>query len=238
MIKTALITGSTRGIGKQIGLDLLNKGYFVYFNYANNDLEAENLYHKLKINYNNKFMIIRANLSSIYEADKLLWQIKDNLDVLVLNAGITDRTPFGDIQVDKWVEVFNVNLNIPFYIIQKLKNKINSNGKIIFISSISGCTTDSVSISYGVSKGAINILVPYLAKEFAEKKITVNSVVPGYIDTDWHKDKPEEQIKRIEKKCLAHRLGTTEEISKVVLSIIENNFINAQIIRVDGGFGL
>ena len=81
-------------------------------------------------------------------------------------------------------------------------------------------------------------MVPYLAKEFAEKKVTVNAIAPGYIDTGWHKGKNQAQIKRIEKKHLVNRLGTTKEISKAVISIIENDFINAQVIRVDGGFGL
>ena len=149
---------------------------------------------------------------------------------------MTDRTEFGKITLENWNEVFNLNLTNQFFLVQKLKDKINPNGKIIFISSIAGCTTDSTSIAYGVSKGAIHVLVPYLAKEFADKKITVNAVAPGYIDTDWHKEKSKEQIKRIEKKCLANRLGTVQEVSKAVLSIIDNDFINGQIVRCDGGF--
>ena len=82
------------------------------------------------------------------------------------------------------------------------------------------------------------MLVQYLAKEFADKKITVNAIAPGYTMSNWHSSKSEEQIKRIEQKCLANRFGTVEEVSKVVLSIIDNDYINGQIIRVDGGFGL
>jgi 3-oxoacyl-[acyl-carrier protein] reductase len=129
-----------------------------------------------------------------------------------------------------------MNLTIPVFLIQALKDNINQNGKILFISSISGCTTDSTSIAYGVSKGAIHVLVPYLAKEFAPLHITVNAIAPGYIDTNWHIGKSPEQIKRIEKKCLVNRLGTTKEISKAVQSIIDNDFINGQVIKVDGGF--
>jgi 3-oxoacyl-[acyl-carrier protein] reductase len=80
------------------------------------------------------------------------------------------------------------------------------------------------------------MLVPYLAKEFTDKKITVNAIAPGYIMTDWHKGKSQTQLKRIAKKCLAGRLGTSEEVSKAVLSVIDNDFINGQVIRVDGGF--
>jgi len=225
-MKTALITGSTKGIGKKIGLDLLDKDYHVYFNGRNS----------IPISTKPDWTFIQADLSNINEVNK--FNEIDKLDVLILNLGITDRTPFGEVSPYKWQKVFDTNLTIPFFLVQSLKDKIKPNGKIIFISSISGCTTDSTSISYGVSKGAIHVLVPYLAKEFAEKKITVNAIVPGYIDTDWHKGKSIQQIKRIEKKHLMNRLGTTKEISKAVISVIENDFINAQVIRVDGGFGL
>lgn len=225
-MKRALVTGSGRGIGYQIGLDLLKAGYFVYFQ------DKDNIPPKLE---NSAF--IQADLSYIEELDKIVKQIPV-LDALILNAGITDRTPFGKIALENWNKVFNVNLTNQFFLIQDLKDKINPNSKIVFISSITGIVPDAVSISYGVSKAAINMLVPYLAKEFVHKKITVNAIAPGYIMTDWHKGKDKAQIKRIAKKCLANRLGTPEEVSKIVLNIINNDFINGQIIRIDGGFGL
>lgn len=233
-MKTALITGSTRGIGKQMGIDLLNKDYYVYFNGRTEQSCCD-----LRIELKNKenFTILKADLSEIDKIDWIKKQIPV-LDVLILNAGITDRTPFGKIALENWNKVFNINLTNQFFLVQELKDRINPNGKIIFISSISGIIPDSVSISYGVSKAAINMLVPYLAKEFADKGITVNAVAPGYIMTDWHKGKSQAQLKRIANKCLAGRLGTPEEVSKAVLGVIDNDFINGQIIRVDGGFGL
>jgi len=238
-MKTALITGSTKGIGKEIGLDLLDKDYHVTFNYTHDTKGAELLKKQLDDprlpRIKGDYQIIRADLSYIDDLEKIIKDIY-KLDVLILNAGITDRTPFGKIALENWNHILNVNLTNQFFLIQELKDKINPNGKIIFISSISGLTTDSTSIAYGVSKAAINMLIPYLAKEFANKKITVNAIAPGYIATEWHKGKSKAQIKRIEKKCIANRLGTPEEVSKAVLSIIDNDFINAQIIRVDGGF--
>lgn len=234
-MKTALITGSTKGIGKQIGLDLLDKNYFVYFN-GHTEKSCNELKLELDKKHYYQNRIIKQDCSEI--DFNVTMSTIEPLDVLVLNIGITDRTPFGKITIDNWQKVFDANLTVPFFLVQSLKNKMKSNGKIIFISSISGCTTDSTSIAYGVSKGAIHVLVPYLAKEFTDKKVTVNAIAPGYIDTSWHKDKSKAQIKRIEKKHLMDRLGTAKEISKAVLSIIENDFINAQVIRVDGGFGL
>jgi 3-oxoacyl-[acyl-carrier protein] reductase len=244
-MKTALITGSTKGIGRQIGLDLLDKDYFVYFNghthESTKQLKQDIDFRDADTDYLSTFNVIWRDLSTIESNITLGNYFKDNnrqLDVLILNLGITDRTSFGNIQSSSWNKVLETNLSGAFFLIQSLKDNINSEGKIIFISSISGIVPDSVSISYGVSKAAINMLVPYLAKEFASKKITVNAIAPGYIDTEWHNSKSKAQIKRITKKCLANRLGTTKEISKAVLSIIDNDFINGQILRVEGAFGL
>jgi len=227
MKKIALITGSTRGIGRQIGEDLWELDYDVYLN-GRFPISDEKI---LGLKY------IAADLSDINAIDKLNKQI-GALDVLVLNVGITDRTSFGEIKIKEWNAVINTNLTNQFFLVQKLKDKIRPNGRIIFISSISGIIPDSTSISYGVSKAAINMLVLYLAKEFAPKHITVNAIAPGYIMTDWHQKKSKAQLKRIAKKCLANRLGTPEEVSKAVLAVIDNPFINGQVLRIDGGFGL
>lgn len=235
-MKTALITGSTKGIGKQIGIDLLKEGYYVIFNYAKSNKDAE-LLRKQLVGYQGNFQIIKADMSEISQINKLIKDI-DMLDVLVLNAGMTDRTPFGETNSENWKKVFDTNLTVPFFLVETLRNKMNKCGKIIFISSISGCTTDSTSISYGVSKGAIHVLVPYLAKEFANNQVTVNAIAPGYTDTIWHSQKDIKQIERIKQKCLVNRLGTVQEVSKTAMSIIDNDFINGQVIRVDGGFGL
>lgn len=233
-MKTVLITGSTKGIGKQIGIDLLIKEWYVYFN-GHSIKSIKNLTNELTSN----FEIINCDLSILENNIKLAKDLinkKIHFDCIVLNLGITDRTKFGKINYDDWKKVFDTNLNCPFFLIQALLNNIKKNGRIIFISSIAGFIPDVVSISYGVSKAGINMLVQYLAKELKEKKITVNAVAPGYIDTDWHKDKSISQIKRIKKKYLLNRLGTASEVSKAVISIINNDFINAQVIRVDGGF--
>lgn len=243
MLKTALITGSTKGIGKEIGLDLMEKYYHVYFNGHTQESTKE-----LEILLNNpkypfikgKSDIILQDLSTLEGNLELANYMKSNdryLDVLVLNLGITDRTSFGNICYDSWQKVMNTNLNFPFFLVQSLASHIKENGRIIFISSISGSIPDSTSIAYGVSKAGINMLVSYLAKVFADRKITVNAVAPGYTMTDWHKgNKTKEQIERISQKTLVNRFGTPAEISKVVISIVDNSFINGQVIHVDGGW--
>lgn len=238
----ALITGSTKGIGKNLGINLLYKDYFVYFNghtQESTKLLEQKLYNEKLNNCN----IICEDLSTLEGNLELANYIKAQdiyLDVLVLNLGITNRTPYSELSYNEWKEVMDVNLNFPFFLIQALENHINDNGRIIFISSISGIIPDSISIPYGVSKAGINMLVPYLAKEseFVDRKITVNAIAPGYISTSWHQNKSNEQMERIANKCLANRFGMPIEVSSVVMMIIDNSFVNGQVIRVDGGFGL
>lgn len=167
-------------------------------------------------------------------ASRPYFVIEEPLDVLVLNAGITDRSAFDMITREEWNRVINVNLTEPFFLVQK--TKMNDNGRIIFISSILAEIPHSISISYPVTKAAINALVKNLVKHFAERKITVNAVAPGFIDTDWHKNKSEEVMKKITDRIALGWFGNVENVSSLVMEIINNDYINGQILTVDGGY--
>jgi len=156
------------------------------------------------------------------------------LDVLILNAGITDRSDFGKISRAEWNKVIETNLTEPFFLVQNLD--INDNGRVIFISSILGEIPHSVSMGYPVTKAAINAVVKNLVKHLSHRKITVNAVAPGFINTDWHKHKSPELIKRIENKIALGRFGNVSEVSSLVMEIINNEYINGQIISIDGGY--
>lgn len=229
--KIALITGGTKGIGRAIANALAKKDVRLFINYANDEDSAKKTKRELNAT------IIRADLTTFEGANIVLNKI-DTIDYAIFNVGITDRTPFGNVMIDEWEKVIRTNLTIPFFMIQQLKNKLNPNGRIIFITSISGIIPDASSIAYGVSKAGSNMLAQYLAKEFAQKKITVNAVAPAYTNTDWHKNKSKAQIKRIQDKNLLKRFAEPEEIAKAVMMIIENDYITGQVIRVCGGFGL
>lgn len=230
--KIALITGGTKGIGRAIAYELWHKDVKLFLNYANDEESAKQTLLELP-----NIQLIQADMSTFAGGNEVFDKIK-KIDYVILNVGITDRTPFGEINIQDWDKVFRTNLSIPFFLVQALKDKINEGGRIVFITSISGIVPDSVSISYGVSKASENMLVQYLAKEFAPKKITVNAIAPGYIFTNWHLGKSGDQLQRIANKSILKRLGKPEEVAKAVMMIIENDYITGQIIRVDGGFGL
>jgi len=238
-MKTALVTGSTSGIGLDIGMTLLENDYNVTFNGRTwNKLEAIK---KRYPYYEKKIELWCADLSNIYEVYSKCELVEvekeiESLDVLVLNAGYTDRTEFGEIKLHEWEKVFDTNLTVPFFLVQALKDKINKNGRIIFISSVLADYPHSRSISYGVSKAGVNALVQNLVKFFAHKNITVNAISPGFVSTDWHKNKSKNQIDKIKNKIALKRFGETFEISSLVQEIIRNQYINGSIIDINGGY--
>jgi 3-oxoacyl-[acyl-carrier protein] reductase len=239
MTKYALVTGSTKGIGKAIGVDLLKKGYHVFFNYSKDDNSAKKLREELskKFNY---FNIIKGDLSDIEESQLFVNKIlsyKVNLDCIVLNTGITDRSEFKKITLKRWAKVFTTNLTIPFFMLQSLSNNINKKSKIIFIGALMGLIPHSLSISYGVSKAALSMLIKHIAKHFAKDKITVNMIAPGFVETFWHSGvKSKQQMKKISERILLKRFAQAEEISNACMFIIDNDYINGQTIIMDGGY--
>lgn len=238
-MKYAVVTGSTKGIGCSIGMDLLNKGYYVFFNYSIDDEVAKELEDELNIKYKKKFTIIKQRLSS-YEESKVFvekcLEKTNKIDCLILNAGITDKTEFRNIKPEVFETVMNTNLNVPFYLTQGFGDYINENGRIIFISSVLGEYPHATAISYGVSKAGLIFLAKSLVKEFCDRNITVNAIAPGFADTLWQKDKPIELRRKIEDKIALKRFAKPEEISRLCMSIIENEYINGECIHINGGY--
>lgn len=239
-MKLAVITGGTRGIGKSISEMYLKKGYEVVVNYGLSD-EGARVFLEENKEFVDRIIVIKEDLSKKDGLESFVRKIKSlekNIDALVLNVGITKRERFEDITYESWDNVFNSNLKIPFFLVQKLYNNINESAHIVFISSVLGFKADGASMQYGISKGAILPMVKYLSKEFAVRDITVNAIAPGFINTDWQVSKPEEQKRRISDKTILKRFGNPDEISKVCDMLSENKYITGQMIMVDGGYGL
>lgn len=225
-MKYALVTGSTDGIGKAIASLLAQNGYFVLSNGRNSQ---------------NREHYIQADLSDIQGAKKLIYGVLEytnQLDCIVFNVGATCRKPFQDIEYKDWQNIMDTNVSIPFYLAQQLYQSIREDGNLIFIGSAMSLKPHATSIPYGVSKAAINMMAQCLAREFASKKVRVNVICPGFIDTEWQKEKPAWLRSKIEHKTALNRFGTPEEVAQLCLSVCQNSYINGAIISIDGGYDL
>lgn len=236
--KFALVTGGTKGIGKQICIDLLAAGYTVFTNYGHDDSQAE----LARISFSEKssnFYIIKADQASNNEMESYIHFIRQKTQVLhciVFNTGMTLRNRLNEIENQDWEKVFKVNLHSHVYLIRDLNDLLVRKSKLIFIGSVLGEIPHSSSIVYGVTKAAIHSLAKNLVKEFSEREITVNTIAPGFVETDWQADKAEDIRTRICAKTALKRFATVAEVSKVCSAILENDFINGSTLVVDGGY--
>ena len=239
-MKTAIITGGAKGIGKAIVEKLASEGYNIILNYFHSEEQAKEVKQKLNKKGCN-IEIFRADVSKLEEAKKLVKFAKDTygtIDILVNNAGIDQWKLFCDITDEDWNYVISNNLTSAFYMTQEaLKEMIpNKNGCIINISSIWGMTGASCEVAYSVSKSGMDGLTKSLAKELAPSNIRVNSIAPGAIDTDMNKGLSKEEIDEIEKQIPLGKIGKPEDIAKCVSWLIEDNYTTGQIISPNGGW--
>jgi len=240
-MKYAVVTGSTKGIGKAIALRLLKTmpDVFVVLNYAHDEAAAEKVALELNQDYPDRFRILKADLADQHGLQSFLGgiaAITPSIDYLIVNAAVTNRKPYTEITEAEWNTVLNTNLTIPFFLTQKLADKINVDGRIIFISSILGEYPHSLSIPYGVTKASIDMLAKMLVKEYCSKNITVNAIAPGFVMTAWQEAKGEEIIDRISGKIALHRFAQPDEIASLVQHVLENAYINGSVINIDGGY--
>lgn len=238
-MRFAVVTGGTRGIGRAVSEHLLEEGYFVIAVYAANEYAAQ-VFLEENADKRERIALIRSDLSGYEAACVLAQRIKSlcaELDVLVLNSATTDFTPFEEITPENWKRVMDVNLNAPFFLVQKLASVMApERGRIILLGSHVGKVPHARSISYGVSKAGVHALTKYLVKYFAPNGITVNCIVPGTIETSWHDEKTPEHRRRIEDKIALHRFGTTDEVAELCMAVVHNQYINGACLDIDGGY--
>lgn len=237
-MKTAIVTGGTKGIGKSIILDLLKQGYFVWTNYSNDDQGAQvakNDFFKVSPN----FKIVKADQSDRESFYAFISQIKTEakeVNCIVCNTGLTIRKKNFEILDDEWEKIMFATVNSHFYLIRDLHTLIADNSRIIFIGSMMGIMPHGTSLPYGVSKAALHALGKNLVKEFEGTQTTVNIIAPGFVETEWQKNKPQEIRNNIYQKTAIKRFATPEEISDAVMFCINNAFLNGSIIEINGGY--
>ncbi len=237
-MKYAVVTGGSKGIGLEIVKNLLNRGYSVIANYSSDDSHAENVRHELQM-YGDRFTLIKANQSARAEFKDFISFIRNkfnNVDCIVCNAGATLRKNTFDITDSEWQSVFDVSLNSHFFLIRDLHDMINNDARIIFIGSMMGVYPHATSLPYGVSKAAVHALARNLVKDFEGTGITVNAIVPGFVETEWQKTKPYAIRENIYKKTASGRFAHPAEIVSAVNFCLENAFVNGSLIEISGGY--
>lgn len=240
MNKVIIITGASRGIGKEIAKELAKKGNTIIANYNKSEKQAKELKEELNENKIN-IDIYKADVSKREEAKKLVeYTIKKygKIDILINNAGISQFKEFTQITDKDWENMINTNLNSVFYMTQETcKNMIhNKNGCIINISSIWGVVGASCEVHYSVSKAGIDAMTKSLAKELGPSNIRINSIAPGIINTDMNKNLSKEEIEQIKQEIPLEKIGKTTDIEKCIEWLIEDEYTTGQIISINGGW--
>ena len=242
MNKVIIITGASRGIGKEIAKGLSKKGYQIIANYNKSEEQAIELKEELA-QENIKIDIFKADVSKRKEAEELVKYTINKygrIDVLINNAGISQIKEFTQITDEDWNNIINTNLNSVFYMTQEVcKNMIhNKNGCIINISSIWGVIGASCEVHYSVSKAGIDAMTKSLAKEMGPSNIRVNSIAPGIINTEMNKKLNEEEINKIKEEIPLEKIGKAQDIEKCIEWLIEDEYTTGQIISINGGWGI
>ena len=242
MKKVALITGSSRGIGRAEAIKLARDGYAVCINYIEREDKAEELVEMLS-SQGFVAMCYKADVANSDEVKAMVKAVEERLGhitLLVNNAGIAKQCLFQDMTEEYWHRMFDVNLNGAFNTIQAvLPNMLHEHsGCIINTSSIWGQHGGSCEVAYCSTKHAIIGLTRALAQELAPTNIRVNCVAPGVINTDMVQVLGEETLKMLAEDTPVGRLGKPEDIAAVVSFLASDaaSFITGQVITSDGGF--
>jgi len=239
--KVVLVTGSSRGIGRSIAVAFAKEGANVIINYKSNQKEAETIAEILST-YGNKCIVIRADVSKEADVKNMINKIikeYGRIDILVNNAGIAKDMDFFDRKATDFKETLNTNL-LGVFLVSKYCGEYmmkEKEGKIINVSSTNGIdTTYPYSIDYDASKAAILNLTKNLAIEYAPY-INVNTIAPGWVDTEMNSLLPKDYLKKEKEKILLKRFAEPEEISNLVLFLASSKarYIDGETIRIDGG---
>jgi 3-oxoacyl-[acyl-carrier protein] reductase len=239
--KVAVVTGGSRGIGRAICIRLASMGALVYINYVSRSSAAEETRGIIQ-EAGGRAEIIRfdvAESDAVQNAFKTIIADAGSVDILVNNAGITRDGLMARMKESDWDEVMNTNLKGAFLCAKAASKTMMKKkwGRIINISSVSGVAGNPGQVNYSAAKAGLIGLTKSMAREYASRNITVNSVAPGYIETemtDYLDEKAQDQIKR---EIPLGTLGKTEDVAGAVayLASGDGRYITGQTLHINGG---
>lgn len=208
---------------------LIGKGYRVYATYVGPDFEEEI----------ENFEAVKVDQSDRKQLYAFIERIKgecDSVDCIICNAGLSIRKSFTGTTDKDWDTMMEVAVNSHYILIRELYGLIPEGSRIVFTGSQMGLMPHAMVLAYGVTKSAVHALAKNLVKEFEGTGTTVNAVVPGFVETPWQKEKPEEIKQNIYRKTAIHRFASVDEVVDAYRFCIENPFVNGSLIEVNGGY--
>ncbi|MFB5087089.1 3-oxoacyl-[acyl-carrier-protein] reductase [Psychrobacillus sp. PGGUH221] len=239
--KSAIVTGASRGIGKDIALYLAKEGAKVAVNFSGSKEKAEEVVEEIK-SFGGEAFAIQANVDQSEDVQNLISATLENfgsIDILINNAGITRDNLLMRMKEQEWDDVLNTNLKGVFLSTKAVTRQMmkQRKGRIINITSIVGVSGNPGQANYVAAKAGVIGLTKTTALELASRNITVNAVAPGFITTDMTEALPEEVKAQMLSQIPLAKFGNTEDIAKVVafLASDDANYITGQTLHVNGG---
>lgn len=242
--KVALITGASRGIGKETACTLAREGIFVVINYNGSQQKALDVLESIKKN-GGEGAIYQCNVADYFQTEEMIKNlIKEygHIDILVNNAGITRDNLIMKMSEEDFDKVIEINLKGCFNTIRHLSRQMirQRSGKIINVSSVSGVLGNAGQANYAASKAGIIGLTKTMARELASRGICVNAVAPGFIKTEMTEVLPDSIREGVTGQIPLKRFGETKDIAEMIAFLASDkaDYITGQVMHVDGGMAM
>lgn len=242
--KVALVTGASRGIGREIALNLSALGATVVVNYSGSKEKAEEVLDAIKAN-GKEAAIYQCNVSDADAVQAMIQYVIDTygrIDILVNNAGITKDNLLMKMSEDEFNQVIDVNLKGTFHTCKSVIRQMirQRYGRIVNMASISGVAGNAGQVNYSASKAGVIGLTKSLSREVASRNITVNAVAPGFIKTDMTSVLPDNVVEEMLNAIPMKRQGTPEDIANAVAFLVseQSGYITGQVLEVNGGMNM
>ena len=241
--KVALITGGSRGTGKQVAMKFAKKGFNIAINYVSDKTDVNSLESEIKSqNSEIEVLLIKTDVTSYEDSENMVKQIVEKfgrIDVLVNNAGITKDALLMRMKEEDFDKVIQVNLKGTFNVTKAVVPYMmkRKSGNIVNLSSVVGVTGNAGQCNYSASKAGIIGFTKSLARELASRNIRLNAVAPGFIKTDMTEVFSDSIKEGINEQIPLKRMGTAQEVANVIyfLGSEQSSYITGQVINIDGG---